>query len=126
MKYKKYNNKRLGNTKSQSEAYCFKLTVTVLEVLLTTWNSDYFVPFWPLRTNKNFYFLDYPDRPLADGQMVMLLYTLQNFNAERDNNTRMIEVTVLSELLIIVFHLNKFMKSHQLYPSQLVHICVYA
>jgi hypothetical protein len=29
MKYKKYNNKRLGNTKSQSEAYCFKLTVTV-------------------------------------------------------------------------------------------------
>jgi len=63
--------------------------LTILEVLLTTWNWDYFVCFWPLPSNKNFYFLDYPDRPLADGRMVTLLYTLRNFNAERDNNTCM-------------------------------------
>jgi hypothetical protein len=50
----------------------------------------------PLRTNKNFYFLDYPDRPLADGRMVTLLYinTFRNFNAKRDNNACMIKVTL--------------------------------
>ena len=37
----------------------------------------------------------YLDIPFADGQMVTLLYTLRNFNAERDNNILcMIEVTL--------------------------------
>jgi hypothetical protein len=38
-----------------------------------------------LRSNYNFNTLDYPDRYIADGWMVTLLYTLRHFNAEMDN-----------------------------------------
>jgi len=88
-----------------------------------------FCPFLtiPLPTNKNFYFLDFSDRPLAYGLMVTLLYTLRNFNSERDNNTCMILEVTLGTLIHCFFYLYKFMKSHQLsYPSRLAHVCVYA
>ena len=39
----------------------------------------------PLRTNYNFNVHDYPDRSHADERMVMLLYTLHNFDNESDN-----------------------------------------
>ena len=44
---------------------------------------------------------DYPDIPLTDGRMVTLLYTLQNFNAERDNKIHVC-LRLLSELLLIM------------------------
>jgi hypothetical protein len=46
-----------------------------------------FYPFLtiPLRTNLNFNIIHYPDRSLAAGWMVTLLYTLRNFNAEKNN-----------------------------------------
>ena len=45
--------------------------------------------------------LDYPDIPLTDGRMVTLLYTLRNFNAERDNKIHVC-LRLLSELLLIM------------------------
>ena len=45
--------------------------------------------------------LDYPDIPLTDGRMVTLLYSLQNFNAERDNKIHVC-LRLLSELLLIM------------------------
>jgi hypothetical protein len=45
--------------------------------------------------------LDYPDIPLTDGRMVTLLYTVRNFNAERDNKIHVC-LMLLSELLLIM------------------------
>jgi hypothetical protein len=45
--------------------------------------------------------LDYPDIPLTDGRMVTLLYTLRNFNAERDNKIHVC-LRLLSEPLLIM------------------------
>ena len=67
----------------------------------------------PLRTNQNFNVLDYPDRPLPDGRKVTLIYTLRNFNAERNNKIHVTLGTFIHHELFTVFSLYKFMKSHQ-------------
>ena len=60
--------------------------LVILKVLLTTWNSDYFVPFWQYyyRLTRTLTSLT-TQTSLAYGWMVTLLYTLRNFNTERDN-----------------------------------------
>ena len=55
----------------------------------------------PLRTNSNFNVLDYPNKSLVNVRMVTLLYTLLNFNAEKDNKIHVWQ-RLFSEILFIM------------------------
>jgi hypothetical protein len=70
----------------------------------TTWTSDNFVPFWQYyyRLTRTLTSLaTQTDRSLADGWMAMLLDTLRNINAERDNIIH-VWLRLLSGLLFIM------------------------
>ena len=64
-----------------------------------------FCPYLTIRTNQNFNFLEYPDRPLADGRMVTLLYTFGNFDAERDSKIHMWQWLLSERLFIMTYSL---------------------
>ena len=97
----------------------------ILEVPLTTWNSDYFVPFWQyhygLHVTRTLTSLTtQTDVSWTDGWSCFFIpfKTLM-----QKGITKCIEVTLgtfIHHELFIVFQLHKFMK------SLLAHVCVYA
>ena len=83
----------------------------ILEVLLTTWNSDYGVPFWQYHyglTGTLTSSTIQTDLSRVNGWMVTLLYTLRNLNAERDNKCmydRGYSLNFYLSWILLVFHL---------------------
>ena len=77
-----------------------------------------------LRTNSNFNVLDYPNKYLVDVRMVTLLYTLLNFNAEKDNKIHVWQRLFLF-FTCIRWKVKAPIPSVNKVINSLAHVCVY-